>query len=162
MPGPAAFEKVAARLNYPMFVVTAAAGEDLAGCLVGFTTQCSINPLRYLLCISDKNHTFQVAERATHLVAHLLAPDDRDLAELFGGETEDEVDKFSRCEWRPGPGGTPILTDAAAWFGGPIQTRWSGGDHTGHVITVTDAYDSGADRFLGFSDLASIDPGHEP
>jgi hypothetical protein len=28
---------------------------------------------------------------------------DGELAELFGGETGDEVDKFDRCEWRPGP-----------------------------------------------------------
>src|SRR4051812_9833194 len=162
MPGPAAFEAVAARLDYPMFVVTAAAGDDRSGCLVGFTTQCSINPARYLICLSDKNHTFRVAQRASHLVAHLLGPEHRKLAELFGGETEDRIDKFSQCAWRPGPGGTPVLEDVAAWFAGPIEARWAAGDHTAHLISITDASDTGADRLLEFQDLESIEPGQEP
>jgi flavin reductase (DIM6/NTAB) family NADH-FMN oxidoreductase RutF len=162
MPGPAAFESVAARLSYPMLVVTAATDDDRSGCLVGFATQCSITPARYLLCLSEKNHTYRVAIGATHLVAHLIAPDRKDLAELFGGETEDEVDKFTRCRWRPGPGGVPILEDAAAWFAGPILDRWPLGDHTGHVIAIEEAYDSGASEFVTFPMVADIDPGHEP
>lgn len=38
-PGVDAFEKLAARLNYPMFVVTTAADAVSAGCLVGFAGQ---------------------------------------------------------------------------------------------------------------------------
>src|SRR4051794_41781759 len=47
-------------LDYPMFIVTVAAGGERAGCLVGFATQCSINPPRFLVCLSDKNRTFRV------------------------------------------------------------------------------------------------------
>ena len=35
---------------------------------------------------------------------HFVPEEAEDLAELFGGETGDEVDKFERCAWRPGPG----------------------------------------------------------
>lgn len=37
-------EALTAALDYPMFVVTVAAGGERAGCLVGFATQCSIDP----------------------------------------------------------------------------------------------------------------------
>ena len=36
-------------LDYPMFVVTAAADGRRAGCLVGFTSQVSIDPPRLLV-----------------------------------------------------------------------------------------------------------------
>ena len=42
---------------------------------------------------------------------HLVAADQRGLAELFGGETADEVDKLTQWPWREGPGGVPILEE---------------------------------------------------
>jgi hypothetical protein len=38
----AAFECVVKHLEYPMFVVSAAADGDADACLVGFTNQCSL------------------------------------------------------------------------------------------------------------------------
>ena len=46
------FNALASELDYPMFVVTTAAGGAPAGCLVGFATQCSIDPPRFLVCLS--------------------------------------------------------------------------------------------------------------
>src|SRR5438128_2042182 len=99
------FQRLVATLDYPMFVVTCASpdGVERSGCLVGFTSQCSIPPPRFMVWISVKNHTFEVARRATHLGVHVLPADDpAGLAELFGGETGDEVDKFERCAWHEG------------------------------------------------------------
>ncbi len=56
-----AFEALAGSMDYPMFLVTVSAGRDRSGCLVGFVTQCSISPPRLMVCLSKKNHTFQVA-----------------------------------------------------------------------------------------------------
>ncbi len=39
-----AFTELTAAMDYPMFVVTAAAAGEQSGCLVGFATQCSIDP----------------------------------------------------------------------------------------------------------------------
>src|SRR5690348_6276936 len=98
-------------LDYPMFVVTTAHGGERAGCLVGFTTQASIDPPRMLVCLSVANHTYQVARQAELLAVHVLDKNDHDLAELFGGRTGDEVDKFAKCRWTPGPDGVPLLED---------------------------------------------------
>src|SRR5437763_12898343 len=97
------FNAFVAELEYPMYVVTAAAGGERDGCLVGFATQCSIHPPRFLVCISVKNHTYPVALRADALVVHLVPEEGVALAELFGGETGDRADKFSGVEWEPGP-----------------------------------------------------------
>jgi flavin reductase (DIM6/NTAB) family NADH-FMN oxidoreductase RutF len=47
-----------------------------------------------------------VVTKAELAVVHFLGRAQLPLAELFGGETGDEVDKFELCEWEPGPGGS--------------------------------------------------------
>ena len=69
------------RTDYPLTVVTTIGPDgELSGCLAGFTTQCSIDPLRFLVCISRVNHTFDVVSRATMLALHLLGEDQVDTA----------------------------------------------------------------------------------
>ncbi len=81
-----------------------------AGCVIGYAAEASIDPPRFLVCISKVNATFPVAMRAARLAVHALARGDVALAELFGGQTGDEIDKFSRCDWVAADDGTPILT----------------------------------------------------
>ena len=161
MAGSDAFGHVVGLLNYPMYVVTTLAGDEASGCLVGFATQASIDPTRFLVGISDKNHTYGVARSAERLVVHVLTTDRLDLAELFGEGTGDEIDKFSRCDWQPGPGGVPVLDGAAAWFSGPIIDIHPLGDHVGFLIEP----DSGDVRdrdgmTLMFRDVDGMDAGH--
>jgi len=73
-----AFSTIVGRLDYPMFVATTiGAGGERAGCLVGFATQASIDPQRFLVCISDKNRTYRIAREADVLAVHLV-PVERD------------------------------------------------------------------------------------
>jgi flavin reductase (DIM6/NTAB) family NADH-FMN oxidoreductase RutF len=118
----------------PLYIVTTVAGGERAGCVVGFATQVSIHPPRFLAALSVENHTSAVARAATHLAVHVVTAEHADLVELFGGETGDEVDKFSRCAWADGPAGVPILGGVAAWFVGTIIERYDFGDHVGHLL----------------------------
>ena len=155
-----AFEEIAAGLDYPMYVVTAYDGTTRAGCLVGFTTQCSIDPARFLVCLSDKNHTHRVATGATTVAVHLLRSAQHDLAALFGGETGDEVDKFARCAWTDGPDFVPVLDGCAAWFAGRVLDRFVLGDHTGLLL---EPFGGAADMggYVSFRDVRDLTPGHE-
>ena len=119
-PGHQAFDQLAGLLDYPMFVVTTRAGEELGGCLVGFTSQVSIRPPRFLVGLSKRNHTYRVARRATHLTVQLLPRRHHTLARLFGGETGDHTNKFDRCAWNAGPEGLPVLDGAIGWFTGLV------------------------------------------
>jgi flavin reductase (DIM6/NTAB) family NADH-FMN oxidoreductase RutF len=48
------FLTITTGLDYTMVVVTAQADAGPAGCLVGFSTQSSIDPPRFLVCLSDR------------------------------------------------------------------------------------------------------------
>ena len=103
------FDRLLASLDAPMIVVTTAAGGERAGCMVGFHSQASIEPRRMAVWLSKANHTYRVALHATHLAVHALSEEDHDLADRFGGETGDAVDKFAGLPWTAGPGGVPLL-----------------------------------------------------
>jgi flavin reductase (DIM6/NTAB) family NADH-FMN oxidoreductase RutF len=162
--GERALQRLAAGTDTPVVIVTATAPDGRrAGCLVGFSTQCSIHPPRVLACISQTNHTLAVATAASALAVHWLTEDERDLAELFGGETGDEVDKFERCRWRPGPGGVPVVEGVRGWVAGPVIGRYDVGDHVAFVIDVeAGAVEEPTANELGFQAVKDLEPGHEP
>ncbi|MDK9499588.1 flavin reductase family protein [Streptomyces katrae] len=146
-----------------MYVVTAAAGGRRAGCLVGFASQCSIEPPRFVVWLSTANHTYDVARAARHLTVHVLGRDQRALAELFGGLTGDDVDKFARTAWRPGPDGCPVLSDVRVWFTGRVeQVVEAGGDHVGFVLSPAGPGAGPAEPPgpLRFGDVRDVDAGH--
>ena len=155
------FHRIVADLEYPMFVLTVADGDDRSGCLVGFVTQCSIHPPRVLVCVSKANHTFPVAERASVFVVHALHEGDLEIARWFGEVTGDDVDKFATVDWSPGPDGVPVL-DGLDWFAGRVLDRFDGGDHVAFVLDVLD--DGRAERTrepqLGYQEVHDFDPGH--
>ncbi len=155
------FQRLVAQLDYPMFIATVAADGERSGCLIGFATQSSIDPPRFLAGISDKNRTFRVARGADTMAIHLVPENAAELAELFGGETGDEVDKFARTGWREGPGGVPLLDGCPNRFVGRIVERIDFGDHVGMVLEPFFAEADEDSAQLGFHRAKRIEPGHE-
>lgn len=145
-----------------MLLAAANGADGPSGCLVGFHTQCSIDPPRYLVCLSKANHTYDVARECEVISVNLLSHDQRALAVLFGSETEDEgVDKFSACRWATGPTGGIILDGVAAWMVGSVGSTVDLGDHVGFVLDPT-SLEIGAERRppLRYRDVRDIPPGH--
>ncbi|MGN6380698.1 MAG: flavin reductase family protein [Gaiellales bacterium] len=157
-----AFSKMTQGLDTPMFIVTVAHHGERAGCLVGFASQVSIHRPRFLACISVKNHTHRLAARAATLAVHIVPDSQRRLAELFGGETGDDLDKFERCAWRPAEDGTPLLDDCPDRFAGRIVDRLDLGDHTGFVLEPWLAEYAGQYPQLSMQRTLDIEAGHQP
>jgi flavin reductase (DIM6/NTAB) family NADH-FMN oxidoreductase RutF len=149
-------------LDTPMFIVTAVRRDTAArgGCLVGFASQCSITPDRFVVWLSQHNHTYRIAQQASLLAVHGLAEGQRHLAELFGTRTGDEVDKFTQCSWRAGPGGVPVLTECPRWFVGEIQDTAVWGNHTGFLLTPRETGDPTGVSPLMFSAVRDLTAAH--
>src|SRR5471030_1371624 len=96
------FTNMCESLDFPMTIVTAFDGLEHSGCLVGFHTQCSITPRRWLVCISKANHTCGIAERAEWLAILLLRDGQHALAQFCGAVSGDSIaphEKFDYCAW---------------------------------------------------------------
>jgi flavin reductase (DIM6/NTAB) family NADH-FMN oxidoreductase RutF len=147
-------------LDTALYVVTTTDGTELSGCLVGFATQTSIDPPRMLVCLSEKNHTLRVALAAEQLAVHRLDEDEHGLAELFGGETGDHIDKFARCAWVAGPGGVPLI-EATSHMVGRILGHRRLGDHVGFLLVpVALGGDEPGTDPLTLHDVEDVEPGH--
>jgi flavin reductase (DIM6/NTAB) family NADH-FMN oxidoreductase RutF len=155
-----AFDALVGDLEYPMFIVTARAGGERLGCLVGFATQASIHPRRFLVCLSHVNRTYRVGKDAGLLAVHCVPADAGDLAQLFGGETGDEVDKFARTAWRDGPEGVPLLDRCPNRFAGRVLDRLDAGDHTVYLLEPILAEHGGDVGEFTFHRAQMIHPGH--
>jgi flavin reductase (DIM6/NTAB) family NADH-FMN oxidoreductase RutF len=147
----------------PLYVVTAANADGRpSGCLAGFVTQCSILPVRYLICISKLNHTFFVAEQSSALALHLLGRSQDEFAVHFGALSGDTTDKFVGLTWRKGPGGAPVLEACAAWVAGPAIRSYGVGDHEAIVLAPVDGGPGTETGILSTSDLPDFSAGHLP
>jgi flavin reductase (DIM6/NTAB) family NADH-FMN oxidoreductase RutF len=156
------FDQLMGQVDYSLFIVTVAAEGERGGCLIGFASHVSIRPARFLACLSVKNRTYRIARRADVLVVHFVPEQAQGLAVLFGGETGDETDKFERCEWRPGPGGAPVLVDLEDWFAGRVLDKLDFGDHCGFLLEPIEGEAHSSGSSLTFSRAKWIEPGHEP
>jgi flavin reductase (DIM6/NTAB) family NADH-FMN oxidoreductase RutF len=156
------FNAVVAKLDTPMVVVTTAAGGERSGCLVGFHSQSSIDPIRYCVWISKANHTYGVIVRATHFAVHFLTKKDHDLAELFGGSTGDEMDKFAHVDIATGPGDTPMIIRCGNRLVARRTTLMDeGGDH---VCVVGEPVEVESTSFvpMRISKVSDVSAGHPP
>ena len=82
--------------------------------MAGFITQCSIRPLRFIVCVSKANVTYGIAERSKTLALHLLGIGSGDVASLFGEVGGHEAEKFAKVGWSRGVTGAPVLADCVA------------------------------------------------
>ena len=155
------FTNLLAPVDYSLYIVTVRHEDEMAGCVIGFASQVSIGPPRFLACLSVKNRTYRVAAQADTLIVHPVPEDAVEMAELFGGETGDELDKFSRCEWQAGPGAAPVLTALGGWFAGRVLERIDFGDHVGFLLEPTEVHPA-AEGTLTFRRARWIAPGHAP
>jgi riboflavin-specific deaminase-like protein len=156
-----AFHGVMGDVDFPMLIVTAGNGDERSGCLVGFAAQCSIDPPRFMVWISKKNHTYGLARSADVLTVHFPSQEQGALAELFGTTTGDEVDKFASCAWHVGAHGAVVLDDVSRWFVGRVTESIDTGDHVGFVLQPIAGAVGGWTGQLGFQSVKDLDPGHE-
>ncbi len=113
-----------------------------------------------LICLSVQNHTYRVARGADILAGHALPPGQSDLAELFGGVSGDDVDKFARCSWRPGPGGVPLLEDCSRRVVGRVLQKHPFGDHIGFLLDPIGVDVASTSAGLTYQQVGDLDAGH--
>jgi flavin reductase (DIM6/NTAB) family NADH-FMN oxidoreductase RutF len=153
-----AFDALADELDYPMFVISATADGQSDACLVGFTTQCSIEPPRYAVFLSKANRTYTIAHSATTLIVHRLRADQHAVAEHFGGTSKvDDPGKLAEWPWSPGPEGAPVIADCD-WFAGRIEAQFDVGDHVAFVLAPFGGHTERA-RQLGYQATRDIEAG---
>ena len=157
-----AFGRLMASADPPLIVLTTAAEDEQAGCLVGFHAQSSIDPQHYCVWLSKANHTYRVALRAKHFAVHFLTTEDLEIAERFGTISGEGTDKFAGIDVDLDEYGVPLLRACPNRMSlERIAVLDDGSDHVCLTTRVSAA--ETRQRFvpLRVSSATHLDPGHD-
>ena len=158
------FDRFVSAGHSPAYVV-AVPGVDGAGpdaCLVGFATQCSIDPPRFAICLSKVNRTTRMLGRSAGIVAvHRLRLGDDAAARWFGGISGDDTDPFGRWSWSCGIEDVPLIEALPDRLVGREVSRHDVGDHLLVVVEPLEVHGDGEGEPFTVTDASDISPGHD-
>lgn len=125
-------------LDPPLWVVTAAHGDQRGGLVATNVTSASIVPdlPRMVVGLARQHHTHALADASGAMTLHLLTAAQVGWVWQFGMTTGRQCDKLSELAWTPGPTGSPVLTDALGWLACRVEARLDTGDRTLFLVEV--------------------------
>jgi flavin reductase (DIM6/NTAB) family NADH-FMN oxidoreductase RutF len=117
-------------LDRELWVVTASNSHLRSGLLATWVSVASIHRERPVLVagLAPNHFTTELVQASRSFAAHLLRPDQVDLAWNFARDSGRDRDKFTGLEVQTHGTGSPILTDCPAWFDCRAFARHDTGD----------------------------------
>ena len=117
-------------LDRELWIVTAASGDRRGGLLATWVSVASIDPQRPVLVagLAPNHFTTELVQAGNSFAAHLLRPDQFNLAYNFAHDSGRTRDKFVGLEVQFHETSSPLLTDCLAWFDCRVYARHSTGD----------------------------------
>ncbi|HEX5102799.1 MAG TPA: flavin reductase family protein, partial [Pirellulaceae bacterium] len=123
-------EAVLRLVNRDVWIVTAADGRRRGGLTATWVLPASIDSQRPVLlaAIAPNHYTAELIDASGAFAAHLLRPEQTDLAYDFGRDSGRERDKFQGQIVTAAETGSPILADCLAWCDCRVFHRFDAGD----------------------------------
>jgi flavin reductase (DIM6/NTAB) family NADH-FMN oxidoreductase RutF len=125
------------RLTQGLYVVGVAHEGRRDGFTAAWVTQVSFQPLLLALSINPEHASYPLLVAGGGFTVNVLRRGQFELARKFGTRSGRDTDKLAGQRWAPGPGGAPILLDAAACLECRVVDRHPAGDHELVVGRVT-------------------------
>jgi flavin reductase (DIM6/NTAB) family NADH-FMN oxidoreductase RutF len=132
-------KKVLRKITYGMWVISAAAGDDVEASSITWVMQGSFKPPLVVVGVRADTHLRTVIEKGKAFALHLLSASQKDLAEAFTKPTKVEGGKIGGVAWKPGATGAPLLEGFSAWLEARVTDVVSRGDHVQFVAEVVEA-----------------------
>ena len=125
------------RLTQGVYVVGVAHRDVRNAFTAAWVMQVSYDPLLLALSINPTHASYPLLVAAGAFTVNVLRRGQFELARHFGTLSGRDTDKLAGQRWAPGPGGAPILLDAAACLQCRVAARHAAGDHELVVAQVT-------------------------
>jgi flavin reductase (DIM6/NTAB) family NADH-FMN oxidoreductase RutF len=134
-------ESLSRLLNRELWIVTAADGARRGGLVATWVAVASIDARRPVLVagLSPNHFTAELVQTSRAFAAHLLRPDQIDLAWNFVKDSGRDRDKLAGLSLTNAKTGSPILADCLAWFECRVFARHDTGDRLYFWADVVEA-----------------------
>lgn len=127
-------------LTYGLYVLTAAAGEEIAAGTVNWLSQASFEPPLIMAAVKKDSHVHALIERSGMMAVNILKAGQKEIAAAFFRPSQVEGEKINGLAFERGPqSNAPLLLDAPAWFEARVTDTVARGDHTVLVAEVVEA-----------------------
>ena len=134
---PGVRKRVFRLLTYGLYVVTASAGDEVAGGTITWLSQASFTPLLVMAGIRRDGRVHAVIERAGGFAVNIVTAGLAQIASAFFRATEVDGDRINGYAFERGPStGAPLLRELPAWFEARVTDAVRRGDHTVFVAEV--------------------------
>lgn len=107
-------------------VTTLDVDDQPAGLTVNSFSSLSLDPPLALFSLGKSSNTFDAFGTDNGFVIHVLAEDQREIADQFATK---DTDRFAGIAWSPGFDGLPVLDGCLATFECRREVVYEGGDH---------------------------------
>jgi 3-hydroxy-9,10-secoandrosta-1,3,5(10)-triene-9,17-dione monooxygenase reductase component len=149
------FRRVMGHFATGVTIITAwDADQRPTGLTASSFTSVSLHPPLVLVCVSQKAQSYPAIKGAGRFAVNILSTGQEAVSRRFATAPSASGDeKFAGLDYRPGPLGLPILTDALAELECTVLHAYPGGDHTIFVAQVETAdcrADAGREPLLYF------------
>jgi flavin reductase (DIM6/NTAB) family NADH-FMN oxidoreductase RutF len=126
----AAIDSALRLLDREVWIVTAQDGQRRGGLLASWVSPASIDAERpVLLAALAPNHfTTELVLASKAFAAHLLTPEQTDVAWNFAKDSGRSRDKLAGLAVERQLTGSPVMTDCLAWFDCRVFARYDAGD----------------------------------
>jgi flavin reductase (DIM6/NTAB) family NADH-FMN oxidoreductase RutF len=134
-------KKLALRsINYGLYVLTSADGDELAAAGVNWLSQASFDPPLVMVAVKADNDSHSVIQRTGAFAVNVLADDQLEIGSAFFRTTVVEGDTMNGYRFERAPEtGAPLLVDLPYWFEARVTDTVPRGDHTIFVGEVVGA-----------------------
>lgn len=113
-----------------LWIVTSAHAQRRSGLLATWVAAASIDAERPVLLagIAPNHFTAELVQQSQAFAAHLLRPDQIELAWNFASGSGRQRDKLAELAWTPGTAGVPLLSECLASFECRVFASFDAGD----------------------------------
>jgi flavin reductase (DIM6/NTAB) family NADH-FMN oxidoreductase RutF len=117
------------RLTNGVYVIGVAHGDQRNAFTAAWITQVSFDPLLLALSINAGHASYPMLKAAGVFSVSILRRGQLEPARHFGTQSGRTVDKLAGQRWHAALGGSPVLTDAAAYLECRVVGYHAAGDH---------------------------------
>ncbi|UCD37641.1 MAG: flavin reductase [Fidelibacterota bacterium] len=124
-------KQVLRRLDYGLYIATAASGQHTVATTVTWVSQVSFEPPLIMVAMRNEGHTLEVCRKAGAFALHVIGEHQKDMAAAFFKAPVVEGNTLSGYVFEPGDiTRAPILEDPPAWIEAMVEDSFPVGDHT--------------------------------
>ncbi len=137
---PTSISGVLGKLDFEVFVLTAADGDRCNGQIVSWVMPATIVPQvpRLLVGVGRMTYTRELVEVSRKLALNLLGKDQWPWVRHFGFQSGRDVDKFATVPFKRGITGSPLLPGTVGYLECEVRSALDAGAHLFYLAAVVE------------------------